>query len=735
MLRLTHRWPGLIAALLVIVVSLSGAALSVFPALDHLSAPQASADLTVAALTQQVAANHPGLEQIRRTPSGQIEAYWFKAGAPGAAVIDPATGKDAGSADPSRVELWLTDLHRSLFLGNAGRWVTAAGAVVMLVLTLSGAALVARRMGGWRRWFGPTRGPWPGRIHVELARFAVGGLVLSSLTALWLTALTFSMIPDDSALPSFASATPGGTALPVAQIPILASTKVSALEKLSLPSPSDPTDVYTLKTDGGTALVDPGTGKVLSSATPGIWTRISNIIMLLHTGRGASVLGLILGLMALSVPTLALTGVVQWLAQRGKASRIKGNTAAGSAETVVLVASEGGTSWGFARTLRDALKAQRQGVHVAPLSQFDPKRYSHAKRFIILAATYGEGAPPSAARGVIERIRALPAAPHAPLTILGFGDRSFPQFCGFAQDLARAAQDIGWPELLPLATVDRQSPQDFARWGHDLGAALGLPLELSHLPEVPRTEALRLIQRRDYGKAVGAPTAILRFALPPRSLWQRLTSQGFARFEAGDLLGIVPKGSTVPRFYSLASSRADGFIEICVRQHEGGLCSGQLTTMTSGESVAAFLRRNPDFRPAPGRAPVILIGAGTGIGPLAGFVRANHKRRPMHLFFGARTPTSDLLYDEELLNWQSAGQLATLTTAYSRQEPHHYVQDSLKINAGRILQLLTGGAQIMVCGGREMAAGVRETLAEMLSASGQSPATLKAEGRYAEDVY
>jgi sulfite reductase (NADPH) flavoprotein alpha-component len=47
--------------------------------------------------------------------------------------------------------------------------------------------------------------------------------------------------------------------------------------------------------------------------------------------------------------------------------------------------------------------------------------------------------------------------------------------------------------------------------------------------------------------------AILRFALPKASLWQRLTGQGLARFEAGDLLGILPEGSAVPRFYSLAS--------------------------------------------------------------------------------------------------------------------------------------------------------------------------------------
>ncbi|WP_444431016.1 hypothetical protein ACTTAM_02810 [Rhodobacter capsulatus] len=286
-----------------------------------------------------------------------------------------------------------------------------------------------------------------------------------------------------------------------------------------------------------------------------------------------------------------------------------------------------------------------------------------------------------------------------------------------------------------MATVDRQSAQDFARWSRDLGAVLGLPLDLTHLPERPKTTALTLISRRDHGAEVQAPTSILRFEVPQATLWQRLTGQGFARFEAGDLIGILPKGSDLPRFYSLASSARDGFLEICVRRHPGGLCSGQLTDLTPGATVAGFVRRNPAFRPQKGRKPVILIGAGTGVGPLAGFLRANRRHRPMHLYFGARAPQSDLLYEAELRDWQAAGQLSRLTTAFSRHGPKTYVQDALRADAPELARLIGAGAQIMVCGGRDMAAAVRDALAEILVPIGQTPASLKAEGRYAEDVY
>src|SRR5690606_3142600 len=203
MIRTLHRWPGLLALILVMALALSGAALSVFPAAERLSTPQAEAGLTVADLAGRILAAYPGVEQIRRAPSGRITAFWFDDGTPGAAVIDPATGKGIASADPDPVKRWLTNLHRSLILGHAGRIAMAIGAVAMLILSVSGAMLVARRMGGWRRWFAPLRGPASSRIHTGIARVAVAGLVLSSATALWMAASTFDLLPDGAAPPTF----------------------------------------------------------------------------------------------------------------------------------------------------------------------------------------------------------------------------------------------------------------------------------------------------------------------------------------------------------------------------------------------------------------------------------------------------------------------------------------------------------------------------------------------------
>ncbi|TWD50815.1 sulfite reductase (NADPH) flavoprotein alpha-component [Agrobacterium vitis] len=732
MIRLLHRWFALLATVLLVTLAVSGVALSVFPIMEALTIPPAQ-QITVAQLASRVRDAEPTVEQIRRAPSGRITAYYFDGDQAASAVIDPATGKPVGPADTPAVERWLINFHRALFLGDQGRIITAVGAAIMLLMSISGLFLLVRRAGGWRYVLRPVRDQGKGQLHSVIARVTLPGLILSSLTALWMAAATFGYLPEGSGTQPFPATVSGKTGIALDAISTLQTTPIDELRSLNFPSANDATDVFTLKTTAGEGYLDQGTGAVLAWRAMSWVDQTSDLITMLHTGQGMAWLGLLLGLCAFGVPFLGWTGIASWLSRRGHGK--VASVSASAADTIVLVASETGTTRGFAATLQSALTSNGLHVHVGSMTGFEPARWPKAKRIILLAATYGDGAAPASASGFLEVFKAVPPCPHLSLAVLGFGDRSFPHFCGFAAQLAEIAKTNGWAELLPFDTIDRQSPQDFSRWGRNLAKALDLDFELNHQPATAKTWSLTLISRRDYGASVQAMTAILRFDLPKASLWQRLTGQGFAPFEAGDLVGIVPQGSDLPRFYSLASSSKDGFLEICVRKHAGGLCSGQLTALEPGDAIPAFVRHNPAFRPLKTRKPVILVGAGTGIGPLVGFARANAAHRPMHLYFGARHPGSDALYAEELLNWSQDGRLASVTTAYSRAQTPAYVQDSLRKDAAKLCSLIKAGGQVLVCGGTDMAAGVAAALSDILAGDGIHLSTLKAQGRYAEDVY
>ena len=740
-MRKLHSLLGLWVAVLAVVLALSGAILSLDPALERQSNTlAANGQTSVAVLAGRVAQHYPGVEQIQRTPSGSVIVYYRRDGQTGVDHVDPQTGQGIAPHTGSPLPRWMKKLHRSWLLDTPGRVVSGLTALAMLVLSVTGTVLLVRRVGGWRHLADPLRGNLVQRWHTQVGRVVVLGLLLSALTGVYLSAATFALVPDGMQDdPDFPSAVSGGPAAPVTALPALVATDLNHLRELVYPNPGDLSDVFSLATDQGEGYVDQSTGELLSYLPHGGFRQTYELIYQLHTGEGLWWLGLLLGVCALSVPVLSATGALTWWDRRQSMPRIVDNSAAHAADTVILVGSENNSTWGFANTLHEALHKTGLRVHTAAMNQLATE-YPQAERFFILTATYGDGDAPSSANQFLARLGQLKSPSKATFAVLGFGDRQFPQFCKFAYDVEAALLAKGWQRLMDIDTIDRQSGQAFTRWGNAVGPLIGQNLNLVHTPKRPRTDAFTLTERDDYGEAVQAPTSILRFAAVPAqglkgSLARLFGGAGLPHFEVGDLLGVVPPGSAIPRFYSLASKSGDGFLEICVRKLPGGLCSEFLHGLQLGGRMEGFIQLHPDFRPVAGKAPVILIGAGTGIGPLAGFIRNNTGQHPMYLYWGGRDPASDFLYKPELDTYLADGRLTGLHAAFSRVKEGAHVQDRVLEDAEQLRQLLEQGGQVLVCGGRAMAKNIAQALDEVLVPLNLSVATLKAQGRYREDVF
>ena len=73
MVRQLHSLLGLVAAVLLLVLGISGAILSLDPTLERLDAiVPANGQVNVATLAGRVAQHYPEAEQIQRTPSGSV---------------------------------------------------------------------------------------------------------------------------------------------------------------------------------------------------------------------------------------------------------------------------------------------------------------------------------------------------------------------------------------------------------------------------------------------------------------------------------------------------------------------------------------------------------------------------------------------------------------------------------------------------------------------------------------
>jgi sulfite reductase (NADPH) flavoprotein alpha-component len=199
------------------------------------------------------------------------------------------------------------------------------------------------------------------------------------------------------------------------------------------------------------------------------------------------------------------------------------------------------------------------------------------------------------------------------------------------------------------------------------------------------------------------------------------------------------------REYSIASLPDSGRMELLVRKavkDDGslGLGSGWLTQhATVGGVVKLRLRPNPNFHPpraCDDGAPMILIGAGTGIAGLRAHLlhRQQLKQGGAWLLFGERGRETDLYYADDIARWQTDGTLAKTDLVFSRETtPKKYVQHLVTEQGSEICTWLERGAALLVCGGLDMAAGVQ---AALVAICGQDRLdAMTQDGLYRRDIY
>ncbi|CAK9823130.1 Nitric oxide synthase, salivary gland [Anthophora retusa] len=223
-----------------------------------------------------------------------------------------------------------------------------------------------------------------------------------------------------------------------------------------------------------------------------------------------------------------------------------------------------------------------------------------------------------------------------------------------------------------------------------------------------------------------------------------------------------------PRFYSISSSpdvhQGQLHLTVAVVQYKTqggsgpihyGVCSNYLREISDGEPLYVFVRSAPNFyMPTETKAPMILVGPGTGIAPFRGFW--HHRLAEMKhqsdleygkvwLFFGCRQKTLDL-YRQEKEEMVKAGVLDKVFLALSREPglKKTYVQDLIQAEAPQIYDMLVyEGGHFYVCGDCTMAEDVYQTLKHIIQSHGEMTdkqveeymLSLRDENRYHEDIF
>ena len=249
--------------------------------------------------------------------------------------------------------------------------------------------------------------------------------------------------------------------------------------------------------------------------------------------------------------------------------------------------------------------------------------------------------------------------------------------------------------------------------------------------------------------------------VPKRSLLEVMRDFSSAKPSIGAFFGsIAPR--LQPRYYSISSSpkmhpKSVHITCAVVREtmptgriHEG-VASTWLAKLRPGERLRVFLRGSSFKLPKKSRAPVLMVGPGTGFAPFRGFIQerlATKAKSDAALYFGCRNRAHDFIYEEEMNSAVDRGALTRLKVAFSRESKvkdyvqHHVAADGKEIYA--MLSDTENPGYLYICGdGKHMAKDVNRTLHAIVEQEGNcSPAEAERivhewadQGRYLKDVW
>lgn len=617
---------------------------------------------------------------------------------------------------------WVTTMHRSLFLHKTGRLFVGISSFLLFLIALSGTILVIQRQRSLKRFFSKlVKENFTRHYHVVLGRLSLIPIIILSLTGTYLFLIRFEIFPA------------GKTSSPilVKETSSLSSEKDNAfsafknimlgdVQKLEFPFSDDPEDYFTLKLKTRELLIHQYTGEVLGEMLYGTNIQLTNLSLDLHTGRSSSIWAILLASACINILFFIYSGFAITIKRRE--NKFRNKYPKEECDTVILVGSENGSTFGFATAVHQQLIKTGRKAYLTELNNYTV--FPKAEQLVVITATYGQGNAPSNASKFLKLLEEKPQLKKIYFSVVGFGSRAYPDFCQFAFEVQHALSSREWAiPLLNVQTVNDKSPADFIEWSAIWSQKTEIPFTITELPKT-------LSKRRQLFTVTGKQAV----AGEGQTFLLRLKPKAGRQFTSGDLLAIYPTSDHRERCYSIAKINKE--IQLSVRLHPGGLGSGYLYALEKGQTLEAQIIKNQGFH-FPKRAKhVIMISNGTGIAPFLGMLDQNSDKTACHLYCGFRDQPAFGLYGDYIQKKLEHQKLSRLQVAYSREGEKQYVKDLLAKDAVFISHTLENKGVIMICGSLAMQNDVLELLETIcVNRTGKSISFYQARKQVLTDCY
>lgn len=635
------------------------------------------------------------------------------------AYIDPKTGKIIGTpTKKSDFINWITSLHRSLFLHETGRLFIGINAFILILIAVSGFVLVLKRQRGLRNFFSKIIKEYFAQYyHVLLGRLALIPIFIIALSGTYLSMERFHLFDSKNEKKSEIA-----TKVDAKKTFDLKNTPLSEVTKIEFPFSDDEEDYYTFELKDRKIEVNQYSNAIVSEELFPTSKMLADLSLDLHTGRANRIWAFILGLAALNILFFIYSGFAMTFKRR--ASRIKNKFSATESKYILLVGSENGSSLRFANTILKQLIDNGEKAHLAQLNNYTI--YPKAEQLLIFSSTYGLGDAPSNASKFISLLEKQNQQQPINFSVIGFGSKSYPDFCGFAKDIDTFLESKTWANrILEIQTVNNKSAEEFVNWVQLWSAKTGISLSTTpsvynHIPK--GLQQLMVLDKTTISET--DQTFLLTLRAGIRS-----------KFTSGDLLAIYPANDNRERLYSIG--KINGNLQLAVKLHPSGLGSGFLYDLKAGDTIKAQIMNNHAFHFPRKATQVALISNGTGIAPFLGMIAQNKTKTEIQLYAGFRQKTEiTMQYEKFAAEMKQKQYLKNFHLAYSREANHHYVMDLIQMDVDFFADLLKNGGIVMICGALAMQFDVEKVLDTICISKNNTPLSdYKNKGQILTDCY
>ncbi|MGK2881684.1 MAG: molybdopterin-dependent oxidoreductase [Mycobacterium sp.] len=211
---------------------------------------------------------------------------------------------------------------------------------------------------------------------------------------------------------------------------------------------------------------------------------------------------------------------------------------------LVLWASQTGNAEDFAARVTERLG---DGSQLMNMNDCDLTQLAAARDVVVVTSTFGDGGPPDNGADFWDRLAATdaPALDGLRYAVLGIGDRSYDNFCGYAKSLDARLSDLGAMSVVQRAECEIYDDEPLESWADTLTEALSpAGAASSGVAQRQRTAAEPFTRN----SPVVAPLC-RNVCLTPSSASKEVRQFGFdvsehdVTYAAGDSLGVFAPNS------------------------------------------------------------------------------------------------------------------------------------------------------------------------------------------------